>query len=117
MTTADVRGCLRRACEEIEAARDTGGIAAAHEQRLTGIARQLRYHVEGGRADRLDPEAVAYPDPGALDTIGDLLDEVGTEAEGDVAAGVARAREEVRRAVSTLDDGLANQRGRRPGPG
>lgn len=107
MSSSNVRGCLRRAYEEIEGICDDPQVAEDHKQGLTGIAEQLRYYVEG---DWRDPEVLVHPDPGTLDTIRDHLTEIEAETEGDAATRLGRAREEVLLAISVLEDRRKKQR-------
>lgn len=108
----NVRAALRRASEEIEDVCETTPVS--DEERLAGIAEQLRYLAEG---DPRDPEALAFPDPGALDTIRDHLSDAIEEADGDAATRLERTRDEILLAISTLDDKLEKQRATRNEPG
>lgn len=107
MAADTVRGCLRRAANEIEGVCEYDQVDESDENRLKGIMEQLRYHLNG---DREDPEAVVSPDPNALETIATRLGEVVTSTDGDVAARLSRARDEVFLAMSLLDDRLEKQR-------
>lgn len=107
MPLGDVREYLRDAALEIEGCCEDGEPAEADW--LRGVARQLRYHVEG---DRSDPETLAFPDPAALDTIAEHLAEVIDEAHGDTRTRLRRARDNVLLAVAKLEDSLEKQRGR-----
>ena len=105
MPLGAVRANLRDAYQEIEGCCETGDVT--NEGQLRGIARQLRYLAEGGQAD---PEALAFPDPGALETMGDQLADVIDTVQGDAETRLRRARDNILLAVAKLDDSLENQR-------
>lgn len=105
MPLGDVRENLRAAAAELE------DLCEAHDPNdadwLLGIASHLRYLAEG---DRTDPEALVFPDPAAIDSIGEQLGEAITEAQGDVRTRLRRARDDVLLVVAKLEDSLENQR-------
>lgn len=107
MTTVSWRLSLERACEEIEGVCKRVPIAEPQKERLEGIKRQLRYHVDGNWED---PEASVYPDPGVLETISDRLTKITVDTEGDAEVRLSRARDEVLLAIAALTDDIDKQR-------
>lgn len=107
MPARDVREPLRDAYQEIEGCCEQGDLD--NEDWLRGIARQLHHFVDG---DTTDPEALAFPDPGALDTIAEHLAEAIDDADGDTRMRLRRARDNILLAVAKLEDSLEKQRSR-----
>lgn len=101
MKTNIVRKCLREASESIQRAADAAespGVTA----RLTGIADQLHYHVEG---DPRDPEATATPRPDTLDTIQSTIGEITDDVDdSDVTDHLQDAQQQLVLTIVTLDD-------------
>ncbi|MFB6310917.1 MAG: hypothetical protein ABEH64_07015 [Salinirussus sp.] len=110
MASTNVRACLRRACEEIDHARDGDAVSDPMASRLEGVARQLRYFVEG---HDMDPEAHARPDPRAMDSIHDRLQATAESTEDATAEKLESACEEVKEAIEILEQ---RQRRQREGP-
>lgn len=105
MAVKDVRPTLQQVCADLEQAGETA--AADRVSRLAGIEEQLR-HVADGPTE--DPEALAFPDPQALDTIHENLAALAEEADEETAIHLRRARDGLLRAIATLEDELAKQR-------
>lgn len=103
MGVKSVRKQLRRASEEIDCACDETAEAGAEEY-LTGIVQLLDYHVEG---DVTDPEAHAYPPPGALDTVQYRLTEVIDETDDPAAEHLQNARAQLQEVIRSLDGRLS----------
>lgn len=99
MSVKSIRTELRRAAEEIDAACEKT-TAADTEEYLTGIVRLLDYYVD---VDDIDPEAHAYPPPGALDTIQSRISEVIEETDDPVTEHLQNARSRILEVIMTLD--------------
>lgn len=101
MKSGNIRTHLKQASEEVEHVCGTAAVSDVEDQ-LTGIAEQLRYVAEG---DVDDPEALAIPERGALDTIQSRITEVIDRTENEeVAACLSRARQQLLLVIMTLDD-------------
>lgn len=112
MAVESVRKHFRQASEEIESACEST-TGADTEEYLTGIVSMLDYYVEG---DIADPEAHAYPQPGALDTIQRRLTEIIDESDDATAEYLKNARTHLLAAIMMLDrrlnEGKTPTRGR-----
>lgn len=106
MAVESVHEQLSRASAEIEAACEAS-TAADSEAYLTGIVRLLDYYVAG---DFDDPEAHAYPQPGALDTIQYRLAEVVEELDDPAAEHLQNARSQLLELIVALDGRLTEGR-------
>lgn len=104
MAVKNVRATLRRGCDELDRAGELADDAAA--DRVAGIEEQLRYVADGST---VDPEALVFPDPDALDTIQDTLADLIDEADDEAQLHLERARDELLQAISTLEDELEKQ--------
>lgn len=111
MTVTSVRGHLLTAAEELDAACEELTDADCEEY-LTGIEQMLHHYAEGNVTD---PEARAYPPPGALDTIQHRLTEVLEELDDPAAAHLRSARAQLIEVILTLDERLNEGRTQSPG--
>lgn len=97
---------LRNAVEEIDSACekcDDEGV----DGRLSGVATQLEYYLEGNTTD---PEALAYPPPGAIETIQQRLEDVADRTEDPAAEHVRNAWSHLDVVVPALQDRLHDGR-------
>lgn len=111
MGEKSVRKQLQQVSEEINSACEET-ITADAEEYLAGIVRLLDYYVEG---DVTDPEAHAYPPPGALDTIQYRLTEVIEEIDDPAARHLQNARTQLLEVIMVLDERL--NEGKQPSRG
>jgi hypothetical protein len=102
MTVTSVRSHLRTAAEEVDLAREELTATDAEEY-LTGIVRLLDHYADGNVTD---PEAKAYPPPGALDTIQRRLTEVIETTDDPAAAHLRNARAQLIEVILALDERL-----------
>lgn len=102
MNPSTVRGHLRRAAEEVAAARDEA-IAADTDDYLNEVERMLTYHVEGGEVVQ---EMRVSPAPGALDTLQGRLAETIETTSDPAAEHLQKARFQLLEAILLLDDRL-----------
>lgn len=106
MKDNNIRPALRRAAEEVHGVRESPSTPEVCD-RLSGIELQLRHVCD---RETIDPEAVAYPDPGALDTIDEHLAEIIEDTDDEaVCENLERACEEIQAAVEVLDQTLERQ--------
>lgn len=92
---------LRRASEELEAACET---TTGEEEYLRTIKGMLDHYVDGSDDD---PEAHAYPQPGALDSVQSRITDVIEEIDDESAAEHLRnARSHLLEVILSLDDRL-----------
>lgn len=102
MGVKSVRKQLGRASDEIDSACEETTAAEAEEY-LTGIVQLLDHYADGTVTD---PEAKAFPPPGALDTIQHRLTEVMEETDDPAAEHLRNARGQLIEVILVLDERL-----------
>lgn len=105
MKAKSVRTHLKKALAEVEQASQNAA-GPGVEQQLAGIAEVLNVSEEPS----LSPEAMIYPERGALDTIQRRIGEIVDETDDDaVVEHLERAKREILLVIVTLDEQWKNQ--------
>lgn len=96
----------REALGQLRSAREAG-VGDADEAFIEAVEDQLEYYLG---CDTTDPEAHAYPPPGALETVLDRLAPVAERADDPAAEHLRHARDRLSTVVSGLEDRLREGR-------